>query len=64
VFETTASRYMEGGDLPDLTELYRALGLVNSSGVLGMQADAPLGWIRDAIMAKRDITLRLPRSHG
>jgi hypothetical protein len=64
VFETTASRYMDGGGLPDLTELYRALGLVSSSGVLGMQDDAPLGWIRDAIMAERDIALPLPRSHS
>jgi hypothetical protein len=64
VFEATARRYLEGGGLPDLTELYRVLGLVNGSGVLGMQDDAPLAWIRDAIMAKREIALRLPHTHG
>jgi hypothetical protein len=60
VFENTARRYLEGGRLPDLTELYGMLGLMREPGVFSIDRDAPLGWVRDAIMARQDVTLLLP----
>ena len=60
VFENTARRYLDGGRLPDLTELYRELGLVDDGGQVAAEPEAPLGWIRDAIMAHQDVTLALP----
>ena len=53
-FHDVAARYLEGRELPDLSELYRELGLRDSG------ERAPLGWVRDAIMAPRLSRAELP----
>jgi hypothetical protein len=53
-FRDVAARYLNGRELPDLSELYRELGLRQERG------DAPLAWVRDAIMAKRKDRAELP----
>jgi hypothetical protein len=60
VFQTIADRYLDGAALPDLTELYRALGVMDESGALGSSPHAPLGWIAEAIMAGQHVEVRLP----
>ena len=61
VFRATAHRYLVGTQLPDLTDLYRSLGLADEAGEVVVERGAPLAWIRDAIMAKRPLEVRLPR---
>jgi hypothetical protein len=53
-FRDVAARYLKGRELPDLTELYRELGLREE------RESAPLAWVRDAIMAKRRERAELP----
>jgi hypothetical protein len=64
VFQDLASRYLAGGHLPDLSALYRELGLLDGSDSLAAPRAAPLAWVRDAIMAPRDVTLPLSRAPG
>jgi hypothetical protein len=52
VFEVTAQHYLRGGPLPDLDELYRQLGLRDCDHQACAAVDAPLAWVRDAIMAQ------------
>jgi len=59
-FQDSAQRYLSGEELPDLTELYVQLGLIDAAQPAGAEialrahADAPLAWIREAIMARRE----------
>jgi predicted metalloprotease with PDZ domain len=54
-----AQPYIAGRGLPDLTDMYRQLGLLDATAPmptswpvqLKQSANAPLAWIRDAIMA-------------
>jgi hypothetical protein len=64
VFQDIASRYLAGGRLPDLSALYRELGLLDASDRLGSPRAAPLAWVRDAIMAPHDVALPLLRTPG
>ena len=52
-FRDAAAPFLEGDALPDLTKLYRELGLLDARGGERVQVrdDAPLAAIRDAIMA-------------
>jgi hypothetical protein len=56
---TVARRYLDGGALPDLTDLYRQLGLLEANSgpagaLLPKPSDAaPLAWVRTAIMPVR-----------
>ncbi|HET6336484.1 MAG TPA: hypothetical protein VFG30_24845 [Polyangiales bacterium] len=57
-----AQRYLAGRTLPDLADLYRQLGLLDAAAPtptpgpvqLKRHANAPLAWIRDAIMAAHE----------
>jgi predicted metalloprotease with PDZ domain len=67
-----AQRYVTGRALPDLADLYRQLGLLGASAPsptsepvqLQQHADAPLGWIRDAIMSVHEEQAQRPLSGG
>jgi hypothetical protein len=69
-FRDIAQRYIAGRALPDLAELYRQLGLLDAgateSGTLQLKqrGDAPLAWVRDAIMAVRKERARGPLFGG
>jgi predicted metalloprotease with PDZ domain len=63
VFEQIAQRYLaEGEHFPELSALYRELGLSDQPGVV--RGDAPLAAIRDAIMASHSLALGFPRAPG
>ena len=60
VFRDTATPYLEGDAFPDLTSLYQQLG-IGTDGV-ATRGEAPLAWVRDAIMARAPRTF--PLSHA
>jgi hypothetical protein len=52
-FTSTAEPFLTGREFPDLGELYAQLGLALEAGELKTRADAPLAWVRDAIMSEK-----------
>jgi hypothetical protein len=64
VFQDLAARYLGAGRLPDLSALYRELGLLDGSDSLSTPRAAPLAWVRDAIMTPHDVSLPLLRTPG
>lgn len=60
VFREITARYLADKQMPDLTALYRQLGLIDARGQLQRQPHAPLAWVRDAIVAERIARAELP----
>jgi hypothetical protein len=60
VFHEITARFLGGEQLPDLTVLYRELGLIDADGTWQRDPRAPLGWVRDAITAERLSHAQLP----
>ncbi len=59
-FRDVAARFLEGEKLPELSALYRKLGLLDARGKLGVRVHAPLSWVRDAITAPAPERASLP----